>query len=256
MNAISRTPVFSLFSETLNGLATIRAFKKVEEFIRIDYKVLNQHAKVFLYSYLTDRWLSIRLDVLSVLISGAVAFLGAGLRNYFPPGILALSLTYSTLLVGILQYSTRLSIEIENNMTSVERLIHFSQIQPEAPPRVYDMVIPKSWPEQGKIEFRNLKARYRPELDLVLNGISFVVNPGEKIGVCGRTGSGKSSLMLALFRVIEPEERGSIIIDGIDIQSVGLKDVREKLCIIPQDPVLLSGSVRFNLDVNAHHFVI
>jgi ATP-binding cassette subfamily C (CFTR/MRP) protein 1 len=211
----------------------------------------------FFLQYVIDRWLALRLDGLSALFVCAVAFIGVGLRGSIDAGIISLSLTYSMLLTGLMQYTVRLTIELENNMVSTERLVTFSQIPSEAKYRAGNelkdsSVDLKTWPEKGEISFENVKLKYRPELDFVLRGISFKVQAREKIGVCGRTGSGKSTTMLALFRVIELSE-GQIFIDGVDISKLGLGDLREKLCIIPQDPVLLSGSVRFNLDVSSIH---
>jgi ABC-type multidrug transport system fused ATPase/permease subunit len=194
---------------------------------------------------MTDEWLAIRLDILSNIVVAVVAFLGVCLKDSVNAGFISLGVIYVLQLTNILQYTVRLSVDVENNMTSAERLMHFTTIPSE---REYRKPVDSNWPSEGAISFQQVKLKYRSDLDLVLKGVSFDIRPREKIGVCGRTGSGKSTTMLALFRVVELEG-GRITIDGIDISTLGLGNLRENICIIPQDPVLLSGSVRFNLDV-------
>jgi ATP-binding cassette subfamily C (CFTR/MRP) protein 1 len=202
---------------------------------------------------LVDRWLSLRLDFLSTLIVASIALLGAVLRDSLDSGLISLAVLNAMLLTGILQWAVRCTVEVENNMTSVERLMHFSKIPSEGLYRVKSSKDLANWPDKGVISFRDVKLRFRPELDLVLKGISFDIFAKEKIGICGRTGSGKSTTILALFRVV-PLEEGAIFIDDIDISSIGVGDLRDRICIIPQDPVLLSGSLRFNLDVIFFHY--
>jgi ABC-type multidrug transport system fused ATPase/permease subunit len=185
---------------------------------------------------------------MSTVIVAAIALLGVGLRGSIDSGLISLAVLNAMLLTGVLQWSVRCTVEVENNMTSVERLLQFSKIPSEGIYRLKSAETLTNWPERGLISFRNVKLRFRPELELVLKGISFDILPKEKIGICGRTGSGKSTTILALFRVVTLDE-GSILIDDVDISSIGVGDLREKICIIPQDPVLLSGTLRFNLDV-------
>jgi len=251
LQQISRTPIFSCFSETLNGLITIRAFKMQEFFKKLNYTFIDRHVKVFLISQISNRWFALRLDCLSAAFVGIVALLGivsttSGSKE--SANLAALSLLYSLQLAGLLQFTIRTAVEVENNMTSVERLVHYKDIDAEAPAIVENNRPLPSWPSSGAISFREVAVRYRPKLELVLRGLSVDIAAGEKVGICGRTGSGKSSLILCLFRIIECEQ-GSILIDGIDISKIGLRDLRERLSIIPQEPVLLSGTVRFNLDV-------
>lgn len=142
-----------------------------------------------------------------------------------------------------------MSVDTENSMTSVERLSQYTFLPSEAPYVVpAERAAPEGWPSKGAIVFNDLKMRYRPELPWILKGVSCSILPREKIGICGRTGSGKSSLMVSLFRIVEAPNRGSILIDGIDIATVGLLSLRSGLSIIPQDPVLFSGTIRLNLD--------
>lgn len=245
LNAISKSPIVSLFSESLNGLFTIRAFGIQDELITKYKKFLDEHTKVFLSMSMLDRWLAVRLDMLALLIIAGVAFLGVGLRESLSPEILSLSLTYALILMGVVQFSVRMSIDVENCMTAVERLLHYSNLSKED-----HSVDFAKFSNNGSIHFDNVFVKYRKELDYALKGVTFEIQPGQKIGICGRTGCGKSTTILALFRIVEVDESigGKIYIDGVDISSVRLSELRESLCIIPQDPVLLSGTFRENLD--------
>lgn len=142
--------------------------------------------------------------------------------------------------------------DVETNIVAVERIKEYGETPQEAAWDIPDQAPPKEWPSEGRVEFRDFKVRYREGLELVLNGLTFSVNGGEKIGIVGRTGAGKSSLTLSLFRIIEASN-GKIFIDGIDISKLGLHALRSRLTIIPQDPVLFSGNLRVNLDPFNHH---
>lgn len=180
---------------------------------------------------------------LIILFSSLFAVLG-GQSN---PGLVGLSITYALQITQSMNWLVRMTSDIETNIVSVERIKEYGQTKQEAAWVVEHTTPNKEWPEQGRVQFNDYKVRYREGLDLVLRGIDFEVNGGEKIGIVGRTGAGKSSLTLALFRIIEAAE-GKISIDGIDISVLGLHALRSRLTIIPQDPVLFSGSLRMNLD--------
>jgi ABC-type multidrug transport system fused ATPase/permease subunit len=222
----------------------------------------------------TGRWLALRLDLIVSVIIFATAILAVRLRAFLGAGFAGLALAYSLQLTGSMQWAVRVAVETENNMTSVERLNHYrAEIPVERQARETKKitatdagsgaVVAADWPAKGEIELRSVRLRYRPGLELVLGkpqqpeaeggaagaGLSFRVAAGEKVGICGRTGAGKSSLMVALFRIVELEEgEGSIVVDGVDIATVPLQTLRSRLSIIPQDPVLFSGSLRYNLD--------
>jgi len=149
-------------------------------------------------------------------------------------------------LTSNLNWLVRMSTDVENNLISVERCIQFTQITTEADFKGPNEP-PMDWPDKGVIVFKDLQMRYRENLPLVLKGVNASIKPREKIGIVGRTGSGKSSLMLALFRIVEPAH-GTIVIDGQDIKQLGLHDLRSKLAIIPQDPTLFTGTIRSNMD--------
>ncbi|KAL5065295.1 hypothetical protein RYX36_027032 [Vicia faba] len=158
-----------------------------------------------------------------------------------------MSLSYGLSLSGLLSFSITMSCNVENKMVSVERIKQFTNLPPESPWKIADKSVPQNWPSHGTIELNNLQVRYRPNTPLVLKGVSLTIQGGEKVGVVGRTGSGKSTLIQVLFRLIEPSA-GNIIIDGIDISTVGLHDLRSRFGIIPQDPILFQGTVRTNID--------
>lgn len=193
-----------------------------------------------------NRWLAIRLEMvgnLIILFSSLFAVLG-GQEN---AGLVGLSITYALQITQTLNWLVRMTSDIETNIVAVERIKEYGETKQEAPWVLENSKLSPDWPEQGRVQFTDFKVRYREGLDLVLRGISFDVNGGEKIGIVGRTGAGKSSLTLALFRIIE-SSGGKIFIDGIDISTLGLHNLRSRLTIIPQDPVLFSGSLRLNLD--------
>ena len=247
----TRSPIFSSFGETLQGLQVIRAYGLSDDFIRENERRVDVNSRVFLMGYLTERWLSIRLEVCSFLVILAVALLTSNLRGAINPTLAGLTLNYALQMTGLLQLTVRLSIQSEGAMTAVERLNAFDDLPQEAPYERADDV-PADWPQKGAITFREAKLRYRPELDLVMRGIDCTVAAGEKVGICGRTGSGKSTLMVALFRLVELAA-GGVDIDGMDISQVGLARLRSSLSIIPQDAVLFSGTVRYNVDPFREH---
>jgi len=173
-------------------------------------------------------------------------------KDNINPGLAGLSVSYALQVTGALNMVVRMTSDLETYVVSVERILEYADCPKEAPPIVENNRPSRSWPDSGAVEFVDYSTRYRPGLDLVIKGIDCSVNPGEKVGIVGRTGAGKSSLTLALFRIIE-SAMGRINIDNINISNIGLKDLRSKLTIIPQDPVLFSGTLRMNLDPFESH---
>ncbi|KAJ2584627.1 hypothetical protein GGH95_000247 [Coemansia sp. RSA 1836] len=245
----TRSPIYASFQETLAGVSTIRAFGKSDSFTDENLQRLTANHRCAYLMLAMNRWLALRQEFVSALIIFATAMLGVVSLLYGKAdvGIIGLSLSYALQNTQQINWMLRMEGDLENSMCDYVRVQEYEQLTPEAPEVIEDHRPARSWPEQGVVEFKNYSTRYREGLDLVLKDVSFAVKPREKVGIVGRTGAGKSSLTLALFRIIEAAE-GQILLDGEDIAQYGLFDVRSKLSIIPQDPVLFAGTVRENLD--------
>ncbi|XP_016987828.1 multidrug resistance-associated protein 1 isoform X9 [Drosophila rhopaloa] len=247
LESVSRSPIYSHFSETVTGASTIRAYNVGDRFIEESDAKVDKNQVCKYPSVIANRWLAIRLEMVGNLII-LFASLFAVLGGQTNPGLVGLSVSYALQVTQTLNWLVRMTSDIETNIVSVERIKEYGETKQEAAWELeQDKSKPKNWPQEGRVEFQNFQVRYREGLDLVLRGVSFDIRGGEKVGIVGRTGAGKSSLTLALFRIIEAAG-GRISIDGVDIASMGLHMLRSRLTIIPQDPVLFSGSLRVNLD--------
>ncbi|KAF7272715.1 hypothetical protein GWI33_014527 [Rhynchophorus ferrugineus] len=246
IESVSRSPIYSHFGETVTGTHVIRAFGQTEKFMNdSDTKVDKNQMSVY-PSNCSGRWLSVRLEMIGniiILFAALFAVLGKDLN----PALVGLSVSYSMNITQTLNFLVRMVSDVETTIVCVERIKEYGEVKREADWEIPSKKPLPTWPESGTVQFKRYGLRYRPGLDLVLKGIDFQVNGGEKIGIVGRTGAGKSSLTLALFRIIEAAE-GTILIDGTPINEIGLHDLRSRLTIIPQDAVLFSGSLRMNLD--------
>ncbi|XP_057325978.1 multidrug resistance-associated protein 1 isoform X1 [Microplitis mediator] len=247
LESVSRSPIYSHFGESITGAQTIRAFNVQERFIYESERRVDFNQICYYPSIISNRWLAVRLEMLGNMIIFFAAIFSVLGRDSLSPGLVGLSISYALQITQTLNWLVRMTSDVETNIVAVERIKEYGETPQEAAWEIPSTAPPKDWPSEGCVEFRDYKVRYREGLDLVLNGISFAVNGGEKIGIVGRTGAGKSSLTLSLFRIIEAAG-GKIFIDGIDISELGLHALRSRLTIIPQDPVLFSGTLRLNLD--------
>ncbi|XP_072850142.2 multidrug resistance-associated protein 1 isoform X1 [Pogona vitticeps] len=242
----SHAPIISHFSETLLGATTVRAFGHQERFINQNKDVVNENLVYFYNNVISNRWLAVRLEFLGNLMVFFAAVLTVFAGRKMDSATVGLSISYALNITQSLNFWVRKTCEIETNGISIERVCEYSKLEKEAP-WILSKRPPAGWPGEGVIQFVNYQVRYRPDLGLALQNISFQSHKEEKIGIIGRTGAGKSTLTNSLFRILE-KAGGKIIIDGIDISTIGLHDLRGKLNIIPQDPVLFSGTLQSNLD--------
>lgn len=248
LEAVKRSFVYNNFNETLSGMATIKAFKAANRFLNKNNTFLNNTNEAYFINIANQRWLAIHLDILACVFALIIALLCVFRVFSISAASVGLLTSYVFQIAGQLSMLIRTYTQVENEMNGVERLCEYAfKIPEEAPYLITENTPPKEWPQQGVVSFDKVNLSYRPELPLVLRDVSFDVKPMEKIGICGRTGAGKSSIMTALYRLSELQS-GKIIIDGIDISTLGLQDLRSKLSIIPQDPVLFRGTIRKNLD--------
>ncbi|KAK5164037.1 ATP-binding cassette transporter yor1 [Saxophila tyrrhenica] len=249
--SVLRSVVFSRFGEAVTGISTIRAYGLEKEFRKSVNDSIDSMDGAYFLTYANQRWLSVRLDAVGTLLVFTVGILVVTSRFSISPSTGGLVLSYILTIVQMIQFTVRQLAEVENNMNSTERIHYYgTQLEEEAPLHLGD--VPADWPQKGEIVFDDVQMRYREGLPLVLHGLSMHVKAGERIGVVGRTGAGKSSIMSTLFRLIELSG-GSITIDGIDIAKIGLYDLRSRLAIIPQDPTLFRGTIRSNLDPFNEH---
>jgi ABC-type multidrug transport system fused ATPase/permease subunit len=293
LESIARSPVYSQFSETLGGLSTIRAYGEASKFINNFGSKLNSNTRASYVNKTSERWLSTRLELIGALVTGVAAIFstqvivsngatGVGGTSNFA-SLAGLSLSFSISITGLLQWMVRAFAQLEAGMNSCERVLYYTEHIPSEAAVTSDelekdtspsnpnppsnsatkavmasggkVIYPtEDWPDKGAIALDNLLMRYRKETPLVLKGLTVRIAGGERVGVVGRTGSGKSSLLLCLMRLVEPEldEGGAykapLTIDGVDALRIGLLDLRSKIGIIPQSPVLFSGTIRSNMD--------
>ena len=265
LDSVTRSPIYALFGETLGGLSTIRAYQRSDAFMKDNVEKIDTNMRAWYVLKTADRWLGVRLET-----CGAVLVLFASIFSVvavaYPAesgvtisgGVAGMSLSTITGITGMLNWAVRSLANLENGMNSMERVLFYSEKIPSEAPAKTENPPEETWPPKGAIEIRRLKMRYREGLPLVLKNLSISIEAGERVGIVGRTGSGKSSLMLCLMRIVEPLLGGSgadsargagpILIDGVDTMKIGLTELRSNIGIIPQTPTLFSGTIRSNLD--------
>ncbi|KAL2903563.1 ABC transporter C family member 3 [Bienertia sinuspersici] len=253
MVGIRKAPILHHFSESMVGAPTIRCFNQEGRFHEKVLSLVNDYSRVTFHNIAAMEWLSVRINFLFNLVFFIVLVILVMLpRSAIDPSLSGLAATYG-LNMNVLQAWIIWNLcNVENKMISVERILDFTQLPSEAPLVLDDCRPELGWPSEGFIQFENLHVRYSPDSPMVLKGITCTIPAKMKVGVVGRTGSGKSTLIQALFRVVEPSN-GRILIDGIDVCKLGLQDLRSRLSIIPQDPTLFQGTVRTNLDPLEQH---
>ncbi|KAK7340587.1 hypothetical protein VNO77_21294 [Canavalia gladiata] len=245
---ICQAPVIQHFSETISGSTTIRCFEQESRFNDMNMKLIDRYSQPRLYSDNAMEWLSFRLDILSsVIFTFCLVFLISFPNSIAAPGIAGLAVSYGLDLNGILAGLIWCLCNLENQIISVERILQYTSIPTEAPLVIKDNQLDHSWPSFGEVHIQDLQVRYATHLPLVLHGLTCTFTAGAKTGIVGRTGSGKSTLVQTLFRLVEPVT-GQILIDSINISLIGIHDLRSRLSIIPQDPTMFEGTVRSNLD--------
>uniref|UniRef100_A0A8C8BA77 Canalicular multispecific organic anion transporter 1 n=1 Tax=Otus sunia TaxID=257818 RepID=A0A8C8BA77_9STRI len=246
LDSVTRSPIYSHFGETVSGLSVIRAYGHQQRFLKQNESTMDINQKSVHSWIVSNRWLAIRLEFVGSLVVFFSALLAVISKGTLEGGIVGLSVSSALNVTQTLNWLVRMSSELETNIVAVERVHEYTKVKNEAP-WVTEKRPPRGWPSKGEIQFIDYKVRYRPELELVLQGITCNIASTEKVGVVGRTGAGKSSLTNCLFRLLEAAG-GSILIDEVDIATIGLHDLRQNLTIIPQDPVLFTGTLRMNLD--------
>lgn len=230
---------------TLGGLSTIRAFG-AERVLENEFDAHQDVHSACWYMFIaTSSAFGLSLDIMCLIFIASIIFIFLFVNSGASSDAVGLAITQAMGLTGLLQWGIRQSAEVVNQLLSVERVLEYRDLTPETQPKKA-LKVSKTWPENGSIEFKDVRYRYNVDAEPVLRGLTFKVQPLEKIGIVGRTGAGKSSLIGAIFRLAHIE--GEIIIDGIDTSAITLRDLRAHISIIPQDPVLFSGTLRYNLD--------
>ncbi|KAJ4834355.1 Multidrug resistance-associated protein 7 [Turnera subulata] len=253
INGTTKSLVANHLAESAAGAVTIRAFEQEERFFAKNLDLIDTNASPFFHNFAANEWLILRLETLSATVLASAALCMVLLPpGTFSSGLIGMALTYGLYLNMALVASIQYQCTMANYIISVERLDQYMHLPSEAPEVIEDNRPPLDWPAVGKVVFSDLQIRYRPDAPLVLRGISCTFQGGHKIGIVGRTGSGKTTLISALFRLVEPAG-GKIIVDGIDISKIGLHDLRSRFGIIPQEPTLFNGTVRYNLDPLSQH---
>ena len=261
LESVTRSPINDHISETLGGCVAIRAVRAQQRYVDELDRRMDANSRPIYYVRAVGCWLRIRLELMAAVVVGASTVLAVGGQHAgfssLSPGAFGLLISYALTLAQLLTSTVHSATAVASRMNSVERLRAYSAAtnheQWDATNQsLSDSVKGGHWPSTGRVQLKGLQLRYRPELDLVLRGVSVDIMGGSRVGVVGRTGSGKSSLLVALFRMVEPCG-GDILVDGVPLRELSLHDVRSNLSILPQEAVLFTGTVRYNLDPFGRH---
>ncbi|TFK38174.1 multidrug resistance-associated ABC transporter [Crucibulum laeve] len=246
LDSVTRSPLYSIYGETISGVTILRAFGASSKFLRDMLRCVDTNSNPYYWMWGVNRWLSARFNLVSSAIVGATALVCL-ITPSISASMAGFALAFASTITNDLLFMVRRFVGLEQSMVALERVKEYSELARE-PAEFIEPRPPASWPSEGAIKCEDLVIRYAPELPNVLHNLNFEIRPGEKVGILGRTGSGKSTLALSFFRFVEATE-GRILVDGIDTAKIGLTDLRSRLTIIPQDPTILSGSLRSTLDV-------
>jgi len=246
LDSILRSKLYSAYAESLTGISTVRAYGEEGRFIRKTEHGLDVENRAYYMVIAIQQWLSTRLDLLGNILVLGIALFAAGFSKTISPSKVGVVLSYTLSITQVFSQVVQTYAQNEQNFNAVERILYYIELPSEGDYTKPDDP-PASWPEKGEVQFKDVDLAYREGLPLVLKQVSFAVRPGEKVGIVGRTGAGKSSLMQALFRTVNITG-GAIEIDGVDTHNIGLKTLRSRLALVPQDNVLFKGTLRQNLD--------
>lgn len=248
LESTAKSPIFEQFGSAMTGVGTIRAFDKTDVYIKRMYTKVDNHSTAFWHLWAFNRWIGWRMSIVGAFFSTIVASMVLLIKD-IDASLAGFALSFALEYGQVLIWTIRKYADMELDMNAAERVIEYATLPTES---LDGADPPAAWPSDGRLEFNDLVVGYAEDLPPVLKGLTFSVARNERIGVVGRTGAGKSSLTLALFRFLEARQ-GSIHIDGLDISKLKLQALRSRLAIIPQDPVLFSGTVRSNLDAFDEH---
>ncbi|KAI0795014.1 multidrug resistance-associated ABC transporter [Abortiporus biennis] len=249
LDSLMRSALYASYSETLTGLSTVRGYGEQDRFVHTAENGLDMENRAYYMTISIQRWLGVRLDFLGNMLILGIALFAAGFRKTVNPSKIGVVLSYTLSITQIFSELVSTYAQNEQNFNAVERVLHYTELPPEGDDTTPNDP-PSSWPDKGAIKFDKVDLAYREGLPLVLKGVDFEVKPGEKVGIVGRTGAGKSSLLQALFRIVNVQD-GSIVIDGYNIHDIGLDTLRTRLALVPQDSTLFLGTLRENLDPQA-----
>lgn len=247
LESISRSPILNNFKETISGIKFIRAFGKTDRFIEKNQEIIDVNTRINYTSFGCEGWMNLYLELLASLFVITMYFIAIIFREKISPGIIGLCVSYLLPISDFINQIIKNLTYLENQMVSVERVKSYTEIPSENSLSVPKDIEYPNWPITPTIKFNKVYLKYRPNTSIILKELSFEIPPGVRVGIAGRTGSGKSSIFLALLRIVELD-KGLITIDDINIASLGLQKIRQSITLIPQDPLVFTGTLKENLD--------